>query len=175
MAEPTPAAPPPPPPPDPRGEARRPHGPEPLRRPLGVVLIAALIGLNALSSFVALLALLAGYGPEIEEWMMAGTLPETVDPGAPVDAAQDIDIWTINLYLAIATIANAVILYGFWTLKRWGYWIVLVLSAVAAFFSILSFIAAFTVGFAIWDMIGALIAVAIVAYLARPRIKALFG
>lgn len=151
-------------PPTPRGHRYPPESrPDPFgrtferRRPVGVVVIAALLLINAITSASGLVMLSVGTAPP-------GALEAEIGVSPGVAAA----------YLAFATIVDLVLLYGFWTWKRWGWWAVTTVAVIATAVSAISALARLaTPGFYV-DVLGVLVGILVVGYLTRSQVRALF-
>jgi uncharacterized membrane protein (DUF2068 family) len=127
----------------------------PRPRPPGLVLVALLLGLNALAAVAGLVALALDGGAESEA--AGGPLP-----------------WAV-VYLAAIAVVNLTLLYGLWGLRAWGYWGTLLLAALATAGSLVSVLAALATPGMAANVIGAVLGLAVIGYLVRPRVRALFG
>jgi hypothetical protein len=138
-----------------------------VRRPTGVsaLAIAAFIS-GGVHFLIAFLALASG------SWMSAGASSGYYNSlVAPyVDAAGDLGFWIglLGMLAAGVTLAAAA---GLWVLSSWGYWLALIGAAI----NLVADVAQLLNGTATsLTWLGALICVAIIAYLSRPTIKHAF-
>lgn len=136
------------------------------RHPLGITLIAVLLGINGITSLGMLLVVLVGGG----EMLMAPT-PETA---GVTGATEAMGTGTAILYLGIAAIINLALLYGLWTWRKWGYWGVVAVAAVATLWSLIGAFATPAAAGVLGDAVSVLIGLVILWYMLRPRVKALF-
>ncbi len=119
------------------------------RRPVGVVLIAALLLFNLVGSLMGLFATLFG----------------AVPAGMAMGSA---------LYFVVMAVVLGVVLYGFWTFKPWGWVGALTVTILGTIFGLFQLIAFAEVGLLIGNLIGVIIGVLVIWYLTRPGVRALF-
>lgn len=134
-------------PPNPRDPRRQEARPVARRRPVGVTLVAALLAFNLIGSAMGLLGTLFGAAP------MGGALIG---------------------YFAAMTVLLGVLLYGFWTFRPWGWAGTLALSALGVLFSLYQLVAFAGVGIAAGTVVGPIVGLAVLWYLTRPGVRALF-
>lgn len=118
------------------------------RRPVGVTLVAALLAFNLIGAVMGLFSTLIGVAP------LGGALVA---------------------YFAAMTVVLGVLLYGFWTFKPWGWAGTLALAALGVLFSLYQVVAFADAGLAAGTVIGLIIGIAVLWYLTRPGVRALFA
>lgn len=131
------------------------------RRPLGVVLIAVLLGVNALGALFGLFSVLFG----------------GVGPGAfmgPEGAAGTGVAAGTALYFGVIAAVLLVVLYGFWRMTRWGWWGALILTTIGTALGFLQLVAMLGMGLLVWNLIGVAIGIAVIWYLLRGEVRARF-
>lgn len=124
------------------------------RRPVGLVLVMALLGLNGLSSLGMLATLLAAGG------------------GAPMAVGGS----GLMVGAGLTGLLSLVLAYGLWTWRKWGWWGTLAATVIGTALGLGALVAA-GLGAAVMpgNLIGVVIGVAVIWYLTRPPLKALFG
>ena len=92
------------------------------RRPLGVTIIAVLVGLEGLLEVVAGLLLT----------LAANSLSRRVVQGGHVIVSKFIDTFGIGIGVTLIVIGVLTLLFvlGLWTLQRWAYWAVIIIEAI---------------------------------------------
>lgn len=147
------------------------------RHPVGIVVIAALLGLQALSA-IGWLITVAVSGPgammgpgvgDMEPGMGPG-MEQGMEPGMMAAASTG-----TFLALAVYATVSLVLLYGLWRYRRWGWWAVLIGAGLYTAASLWTVIGAATAGVAaLGGALAVAIGLAILWYLTRPGIKALY-
>ncbi|MFA7431880.1 MAG: hypothetical protein WCZ23_17120 [Rhodospirillaceae bacterium] len=120
------------------------------RRPVGMVLVAALLLFNVIGAAMGLIGTLTGAAPAIG---MGGTAA---------------------VYFVASAAVLGVILYGFWRFERWGWVGALVVTVVGTLLGLFQLITFLRAGVLIGNLIGVLIGVAVIWYLTRPAVRAMF-
>lgn len=116
------------------------------RRPVGMVLIAALLLFNLIGTLTS----------------FATTLFSSV--GGPIMA----------IYFLVLSVVIGALLYGFWTFRRWGWTGVLILTAVAMALALAQFFAFLGTTVLVGNLIGVLIGALVVWYLLKSEVRARF-
>lgn len=116
------------------------------RRPVGMVLIAALLLFNLIGALTSFVAALMG-------------------PGTPAMMAA---------YFLILTLVLGALLYGFWTFRRWGWMGVVALTAVGIALALAQFIAMVQVAVMVGNLVGAVIGGLVLWYLFQPGVRGRF-
>jgi hypothetical protein len=120
------------------------------RRPVGMVLIAALLLFNVIGAVTGLIGTLFGAAPA----MAMGAL------GA--------------VYFAAMAVVLGTVLYGFWKFEYWGWVGALVVTALGTLLGLFQLIAFLRAGLLAGNLIGIIIGVAVIWYLTRPDVRAMF-
>lgn len=129
-------------------------------RPLGVTALACFFVFGALVSGLSIISLLTPGGPLEPMWQL--------NPRAQ-EAFSRIGIWA-PLLLAAVSIACAACAYGFFTGKRWGYW----LGVAGLLANLIGDLANTVLGNEPRAIVGVPIVAVILWYLSRPQVRAFF-
>ena len=102
------------------------------RRPLGVTIIAVLVGLEGILEVIAGILLI----------LAANSLSRRVIQGGHVHISKFIDTFGIGIGVIIIVIGVITLLFvlGLWTLQRWAYWAVIIIEVITLLPNILSLI-----------------------------------
>jgi uncharacterized membrane protein (DUF2068 family) len=125
------------------------------QRPLGITLLSTLALLDAALAVFQVFASMA---------------PESVGPFGQVNVAGGLGVQTVA-YLVVAGVYLQ-LSYGLWDMKRWAWYLALVISVVHVVVNVLIALS----GNATWALaaIGSIIPVVIVVYLATPGVRRAF-
>lgn len=121
------------------------------RRPVGMVLISALLLFNVVGAVMGLLGTLFGAGPVVGVGM--GSV----------------------LYFLVMAVVLGIILYGFWTFQHWGWIATLTVTAIATALGLYQLFAFAEAGLLVGNLVGVIIGVLVIWYLTRPGVRAMFA
>ncbi len=102
------------------------------RRPLGVTIIAVLVGIEGLLEVIGGILLI----------LAANSLSRRIVQGGHVHISKFVDTFGISIGVVIIVIGVITLLFvaGLWTLQRWAYWATIIIEVITLLPNIISLI-----------------------------------